>query len=81
MVAYPNPARVVLNLEYTATSTSVLELQVVDARGALMMKTNMPVTAGRNNMSINVAGFSQGVYFIRYQDLEGKQSMVRFVKQ
>ncbi len=81
LVIYPNPARDVLNIEYTGNAAKKIELQVIDSKGAVLISKTMAVVAGSNLESINIASLSKGVYFIRYQDNEGKISFTKFVKQ
>lgn len=81
MVVYPNPAKDVLQLEYTAVAAGKLEIQVLDAKGSVVVKDVLAITAGRNTGRINVSSLSQGAYFLRYKDSEGKTALIRFVKQ
>ncbi len=81
MVLYPNPTKDLLNIEYTSARAGKLELQVIDSKGAVMMKQNMAVTAGTNLETINVSMLSQGMYILRYQDASGNISFTKFIKQ
>ena len=81
IVIYPNPARDVLNIEYTSTRSGKIELQVIDSKGAVMLKQNMAVSNGMNLESINIASLSKGIYVLRYQDADGNASFIKFVKQ
>ncbi|HEX6914552.1 MAG TPA: zinc-dependent metalloprotease family protein [Chitinophagaceae bacterium] len=81
IVIYPNPARDVLNIEYTSMAAGKLQLQVIDSKGSVVVKKDMTVTAGKNLESINVSTLSQGMYILRYQDNAGNVSYSRFVKQ
>jgi hypothetical protein len=81
MVLYPNPTKDVLNIEYTSERAGKLELQVIDCKGAVMMKQNLSVAAGRNIETINVSMLSQGMYILRYLDSDGSVSFIKFVKQ
>lgn len=81
MVLYPNPTKDVLNIEYTSERSGKLELQVIDSKGAVMIKQNMSVATGRNLETINVSMLSQGMYILRYQEADGSVSFTKFVKQ
>ena len=81
MVLYPNPTKDVLNIEYTSERAGKLELQVIDSKGAVMIKQNMSVSTGRNLETINVSMLSQGMYILRYQDADGNASFTKFIKQ
>jgi len=81
MVLYPNPTKDVLNIEYTSERAGKLELQVIDSKGAVMMKQNLSVSAGTNLETINVSMLSQGMYILRYQDADGSVSFTKFIKQ
>lgn len=81
MVVYPNPTITDLNIEYTAVASGKLELQVLDSKGAVVIRQNMSVSNGRNVETISVAHLTPGMYILRYQESDGTVSHTRFVKQ
>jgi len=81
LLLYPNPAKDLLNMEYTSDRTGKVELQVIDSKGAVLMVNRFSVNAGKNLQSLNIAGFSQGMYMIKYIDVDGSISYSKFIKQ
>jgi len=64
----PNPASDVININLTSTSTSVLQLQVFDVTGKLLIQQSVKTQVGSNTYSLNIAQLSKGVYFIKMVD-------------
>jgi hypothetical protein len=81
MVIYPNPARDVLNVEYTSQRSGKVSLQVMDSKGAVLLKQDMTIVPGVNLKAINIAVLSKGTYILRYEDADGNTSFNKFIKQ
>jgi hypothetical protein len=78
---YPNPARDVLNIEYTSQRSGKIGLQVMDSKGSVLLKRDMIIAQGINLNAINIASLSKGVYILRYRDIDGNTSFIKFIKQ
>jgi len=61
---YPNPASDRVSVRYSADRAVDAEVRVIDALGRLVWRRAIRSRSGSNIVSIPVAGFSPGVYFI-----------------
>ncbi len=77
---FPNPANNVLNVEFTLTQKSVVNMEVINLVGANVMNvTNEPLNKkGTHNAQIDVSALTNGVYFLKITTPEGA-SMTKFV--
>lgn len=63
---FPNPARELVNLEFTLTQPSDLIIEILDVTGKSMMRrAAMTYPAGTHIEHIDVARFANGTYFVR----------------
>ena len=61
---YPNPAKDLLNIDFTNTTDQNLELQIVDQFGRVIL-TNNDNNLGVMHQEISLANFLSGVYYLR----------------
>ena len=61
---YPNPAKDLLNIDFTNTTDQNLELQIVDQFGRIIL-TNNDTNLGVMHQEISLANFLSGVYYLR----------------
>ncbi len=69
LAIYPNPAQDVLNIEYALTNASDTDIEIYSLGGKEMYKTN--VVSGNLQISLQEAGFTPGVYFLRLKNENG----------
>jgi len=67
MIAYPNPAHDVLNVEFTSESDETAIVKMIDAAGRLIYTESFNATSGANRKSIQVADFAKGIYLIQVE--------------
>lgn len=71
---YPNPAHTVLNIEKLPIGSQVTLLNTL---GQCLYN----FVIEQNEMDINVARLSKGLYFLNVRTLEGQSGMIKFVKE
>jgi hypothetical protein len=76
---YPNPTKGELNLN-VANADSEFSIEVVDIFGKVILAYNQADLNSNASMTLDVAEFNNGVYFIRVTGAEGNVSLTRFVK-
>ncbi len=67
---YPNPAKDNINIEYDNTSGAPDYLTIFDINGKVI--NNIPLEASSNILTLNISGYSPGVYIYRLNDESGK---------
>lgn len=65
---YPNPAREAINLSFDVEKAGEANVSLVDVTGRTAVRRNEAVTAGRNELSLDLDGVAPGVYFLRVQN-------------
>lgn len=63
--AYPNPAHLNLNVVIQSEESINSMISLFDITGKEIYRTEKSVTNGNNNSSIDVSGFSPGIYIIK----------------
>ncbi|MDP3929988.1 MAG: ice-binding family protein [Bacteroidota bacterium] len=76
LVVYPNPANEFIHVKMDASNFSRSEVFVYDISGKEMLQMDML----QNELQLNVASFSSGVYFIRVSNINGLNQTVKFIK-
>jgi hypothetical protein len=72
---YPNPASDVLYFNLPDQMIPVKSIQIIDIQGRLLFSSLNP-TSG----SVNVSGLTNGIYLIRFLDVNGQSKITRFIK-
>lgn len=78
---FPNPTTGKLNIQFNVNSQTVINAEVVDALGKVVLKQTLNFNAGENTQSINMASLSNGLYFINLKNTENKSQTIRIVKE
>ena len=77
---YPNPATRNVNLNVEATTAGTQTVRVTDLLGNTVITRNFPVESGNNQLQLDLAGLSPGVYFVTLiadnRELRGKRLIV-----
>ena len=63
--AYPNPTAGMLNIEFNAVEKSNASVSVIDLSGRTIMNSSQTVTAGSNNLQLDLTNVAKGAYMIR----------------
>jgi hypothetical protein len=63
-VAYPNPAKNSVTVNYTAAKNSQFLFEITDISGRILLHKNVNATQGVNHTTIDVSRFAKGSYFI-----------------
>jgi Zn-dependent metalloprotease len=61
---YPNPAQNLLHVSFTLQDNENVKLQLTDITGKLVREINPLATKGENNLSLNLEGIDNGIYFL-----------------
>jgi hypothetical protein len=67
MVAYPNPTRDILNVEFATDNDEVTIVKMIDASGRLIHTETINAVSGANRTSIQVSDFAKGVYLLQLE--------------
>ena len=78
---YPNPAKDELHVAFQIQNSSVIDLEVLDITGRIAQVYKMGTfSKGDKDLSIDVSGLIQGIYFLRTLTSEGT-FISRFTKE
>jgi hypothetical protein len=79
---YPNPAKDKMNVVIASDENDRITLLISDIAGKVIEKQMSEIVKGNNYLSVNTAGLSPGVYFIKaICSLQSHQAISRFTKQ
>jgi hypothetical protein len=72
-IAFPNPAKDKINVQFNATTNTNYTISITDMVGRTIVQQNKLTVPGYNIHSFNVANFSKGTYIIKIQSKDEKQ--------
>jgi hypothetical protein len=78
---YPNPTSGRLTIKAGVTKNTLINAEVLDATGKLVLKQNLSFNASENTQSINIANLANGLYFIKLTNSENVTETIRIVKE
>ena len=78
MNVFPNPATDKIELVFNADSDGNSEIQLLDLAGRVMLTKTISTTAGMNQTTLNLEGYSKGVYMLNLMK-NGVASRVKIV--
>ncbi len=64
---YPNPAKDVLNIEFSGVKGKI-SIQLVNMLGSVVRQTSIEDASAQNIQAISLADLQSGVYFVRISD-------------
>ncbi len=72
----PNPSKSFVNIEYSLTQSSKLNISILDVTGKLIdnIDSEKELEAGKHNFRHNVENLSSGIYFIRFKAENGVET-------
>lgn len=62
---FPNPAKDIAQVEFNASNDGDVELNIIDLNGRTVSTVNTTVTAGAQNISLDVSDLPSGVYMVQ----------------
>jgi hypothetical protein len=65
MEVYPNPARDVLNIDYTSETEGNVKLSLININGQVILERDFSATEGQNHSMLSLEGISNGLYIIK----------------
>ena len=75
LVAYPNPTKSGLNVNYESNEEVSLNIQVLDMTGKVHLTKQIEGLKGDNNIRLDIDNLPNGAYFMRVND-----STIQFFK-
>jgi PQQ-dependent dehydrogenase (s-GDH family) len=82
LTIYPNPVRDIVNLRVSSLKTDNINIQVADMQGRIIYKLAKLVSAGSNEIAIDVKKWSPQLYSVKITGSDNKTLVVdKFVKQ
>lgn len=70
LLAFPNPAKMFVNLSYNVSGVEDAEMVITDASGRVVERRI--VNAMQDNLRLNVANYKRGMYFYEVQGFTGR---------
>ena len=67
-MAYPNPTKSALNVNYESIDDASLNIQVLDMTGKVHLTKQMEGLKGDNNIRLDIDNLPNGAYFMRIND-------------
>jgi len=71
LTVYPNPADQQLTLQYYASASREVRLQMTDLLGRVLLVSTAAVQEGSNNLELNTGNLPSGHYLVQLLDAEG----------
>ncbi|MFI5218487.1 MAG: fibronectin type III domain-containing protein [Bacteroidia bacterium] len=76
----PNPADNRIMITYESSSDQNLNFAIRDFIGVINLSVTKTVTAGTNQIEINIAGLKNGIYYLEAIGTEGKETLKFYVQ-
>lgn len=77
---FPNPTTGKLNIQFNVSKQTIINAEVVDASGKLIMKQVLTFNANENTQTVNLTTLANGLYFINLTNSDNKTQSIRIVK-
>ena len=68
-------------IRITSASSRNAQLRLMDVNGRILLISKARLQPGINNILLNVASLSSGLYYVQYSDAENKNKMIKLVKK
>ncbi len=78
---FPNPTTGKLTIQAGVTKNTVINAEVMDAAGKLVLKQGLNFSLSENNQSINISNLANGLYFIKLTNSDNKTETIRIIKE
>lgn len=73
---YPNPTQASLNINFDAAQSGVITLSFIDMLGRVILQKQTNATEGVNDISMDLSGLKNGLYFVTFTDSFNKISQL-----
>ena len=67
VIAYPNPVKDLLNVNFTSDVQQSYAVRIVDMTGRVVYNESRTSSEGENHVELNVSGFASGIYMLNFQ--------------
>ena len=67
VIAYPNPVKDLLNVNFSSTEEQRYNVKLMDMTGRVVSSEANTSTVGVNHLELNVKGLASGVYMLNFQ--------------
>lgn len=82
LLIYPNPAQSQITIEYDVADTKNTLLEIKNILGQTVYSQKIKNVIGRQIISIDLSGFSSGVYFVSVLNkIDGSVAVSKFIKE
>ena len=78
LTIWPNPAKEVIRVQYSAEKASIGTMRIFDLSGKAVRESNMVVTPGKNSFEVDIINLESGLYMLELMGEEGR-SLEKFV--
>jgi hypothetical protein len=80
-MAYPNPAKEVLNLDIKMVSSANATIGIYSFTGQKVLNLNLTLTRGANTVSLDMSQLNSGLYILKITSTEGIGIVQKIVKE
>jgi hypothetical protein len=77
----PNPVYSTTTIRLGSSVATKIKLTLVNSSGVIVQTSNATLSAGTNQVPLNMSGLQQGFYSLFIQWMGGKQDILKLVKQ
>jgi uncharacterized repeat protein (TIGR01451 family) len=70
MIVYPNPSSGSFEVRFTSSDQSIIQIEVIDKIGQLVVSKTISATIGQNTVSFDELDLSSGIYMIKLKTNE-----------
>lgn len=78
---YPNPFANEINIYFDASTSENINLSISNVLSQELLSLNIIAEQGENTFKLNTTAFSNGIYFVKIQNGEGKYFVKKIVKE
>lgn len=72
MRLFPNPARSLVNIQFTANTEGNVDIELIDLLGKSLLRSQLPANAGDNLLPLNLPdALASGLYLVRLTTADG----------
>jgi len=81
LIAYPNPAKNSVTVNFITQKNSQYILEIADLNGKILLRKKVNAIQGINRTTLDVSRFAKGVYWINIISSNAEKSICKFEKQ
>lgn len=79
MMAFPNPAHDLVNINFDAEQTGNYKITINDLTGRSLQRNTYQLSKGNINLTLDIKSLSTGVYMINVFDANGKRKSIKLI--